>query len=116
FLREFRLNIKVQKFGTPLGAFFIGLGFAAGWSPCIGPVLGSILIYSSMSGSVLDGMKMLGAYSLGMAIPFLFTSLIINSAMQYLRKSMKVFRLINYFIGASLIILGFMMICGLSIV
>lgn len=116
FLREFRLNIKVQKFGTPLGAFFIGLGFAAGWSPCIGPVLGSILIYSSMSGSVLDGMKMLGAYSLGMAIPFLFTSLIINSAMQYLRKSMKVFRLINYFIGASLIILGFLMICGLSIV
>jgi len=69
-MREFRLNIKLQRFGTPVGAFLIGVGFAAGWSPCIGPILGSILIYSSMSGNVLEGLKMLGMYSLGIAIPF----------------------------------------------
>lgn len=113
FMREFRLNIKLQKFGTPVGAFLVGVGFAAGWSPCIGPVLGSILIYSSMSGSVLTGMKMLGVYSLGIAIPFLISSVLIDTAMRYLRKFMKVFKWINYIIGVLLIILGLVMILGI---
>lgn len=112
-LREFRLNIKLQKFGTPLGTFLIGIGFAAGWSPCIGPVLGSILIYSGMSGSVLSGVKMLGAYSLGIAIPFFISSLLIDFSMRYLRKFMKVFKWINYIIGVLLIILGLVMIFGI---
>lgn len=116
FVREFRLirlNVKAQKFGTPVGAFLIGVGFAAGWSPCIGPVLGSILIYSSMSGSIVSGIKMLGAYSMGIAIPFLISSLLIDTVMRYLRKFMKIFRWINYLIGVSLIILGLLMISGI---
>ncbi|MGB9710663.1 MAG: cytochrome c biogenesis CcdA family protein [Thermodesulfovibrio sp.] len=110
FLREFRLNLKIQKFGSPLGAFLIGLGFAAGWSPCIGPLLGSILIYSGMSGSVITGLKMLGAYSLGIAIPFLVLSLLINALMQYLKRFMKFFKWMNYAIGFILIFLGLFMI------
>lgn len=109
-LREFRLNMKFQKFGGPVGAFFIGVGFAAGWSPCIGPILGSILIYSSMSGNVFTGLKMLGMYSLGIAIPFLISSLLIDTAMRYLRRFIKVFKWINYAVGLILIILGLIMI------
>lgn len=113
FMKEYKLNIKLQKIGSPLGAFLIGVGFAAGWSPCIGPVLGSILIYSGMGGNVLQGIKMLGAYSLGIAIPFLTFSLLIDTAMRYFRKFMKFFRWINYLIGAFLIILGLIMISGI---
>jgi len=116
FMREFRLNIKLQRLGTPVGAFLIGIGFAAGWSPCIGPILGSILIYSSMSGNVFEGLKMLGMYSLGIAIPFLIASLLIDSVMRYLRRFMKFFQLINYIIGFCLIISGLLMISGTSIV
>lgn len=114
-MREFRLNIKVQRMGTPVGAFLVGIGFAAGWSPCIGPILGSILVYSSISGNVLEGMKMLGAYSLGIAIPFVISSMLIDTAMRYLRKYMKLFRWINYVLGMVLIILGLLMLLGLFI-
>lgn len=112
-MREFRLNIKVQRMGTPVGAFLVGIGFAAGWSPCIGPILGSILVYSSISGNVLEGMKMLGAYSLGIAIPFIISSMLIDTAMRYLKKYMKLFRWMNYILGMVLIILGLLMILGL---
>lgn len=110
FLREFRIGLKFQKFGSPIGAFLVGVGFAAGWSPCIGPILGSILVYSGMSGNVFEGVKMLGVYSLGMAIPFLISSLIIDMAMRYLRRFMKVFKWINYAIGSVLIVSGLVMI------
>lgn len=114
-MREFRLNIKVQRMGTPVGAFLVGIGFAAGWSPCIGPILGSILVYSSISGNVLEGMKILGAYSLGIAIPFIISSMLIDTAMRYLKKYMKLFRWINYVLGMVLVILGVLMILGLFI-
>lgn len=114
-MREFRLNIKVQRMGTPVGAYLVGIGFAAGWSPCIGPILGSILVYSSISGNVLEGMKMLGAYSLGIAIPFIISSMLIDTAMRYVRKYMKLFRWINYILGMVLIILGLLMLLGLFI-
>lgn len=114
FMREFRLNIKAGKFGTPVGAFFVGVGFAAGWSPCIGPILGSILIYSSIGGNISKGLKMLAMYSAGLAIPFLISSLLIDSFMKYLRKYIKLFRLINYVFGIFLIIYGLLMITGLT--
>ena len=109
-LREFRLNLRLQKFGTPFGAFLVGIGFAAGWSPCIGPILGSVLVYSSISADILSGLKMLGMYSLGLAIPFLILSLLIDTLMRELRRFMKVFKWINYFIGLILIFSGLIMI------
>ncbi len=114
-MREFRLNIKVQKMGTPVGAFLVGIGFAAGWSPCIGPILGSILIYSSMSGELIKGMEILGAYSLGIAIPFIIFSMLIDTAMRYLKRYMKIFSWINYLLGVILIFLGLFMILGISL-
>lgn len=114
FMRQFRLNIPIQKTGTPVGAFLIGIGFAAGWSPCIGPILGSILIYSSMSANFLEGMKILGAYSFGIAIPFMMSSMLIDTVMRLLKKYMKIFMLINYLLGVILILLGLFMILGFT--
>lgn len=112
-LRDIRFSIKLKKIGTPLGAFLVGIGFAAGWSPCIGPILGSILTYSSMSGDIIKSVKMLGMYCLGLAIPFLLSSLMIKSMIDYLRKYRKIFDIINYFIGGLLIILGLMIVSGI---
>lgn len=114
FMREFRFHINIHKLGTPIGAFLIGIGFAAGWSPCIGPILGSILVYSSMSGNFFEGAKILGAYSLGIAIPFIISSMLIDTVMRYFKRYMKVFQFINYGLGFILIILGILMILGLS--
>ncbi|MCX7988826.1 MAG: cytochrome c biogenesis protein CcdA [Thermodesulfovibrio sp.] len=113
-MREFRININLHKMGTPIGAFLIGVGFAAGWSPCIGPILGSILVYSSMSGNLFAGVKILGAYSLGIAIPFIISSMLIDATMRYLKRYVKIFRWINYILGVILIILGLFMILGVS--
>jgi len=115
FLRNIGWNIKIGKIWSPLGAFFVGIGFAAGWSPCIGPILGTILIYSSLSGNVFEGIKMLGMYSMGIAIPFLISSLLIDTVIHYIRKFMKIFKLINYFVGSCLIVLGLIMIFGIQI-
>lgn len=114
-MREFRLNIKLQKIGSPIGAFLVGVGFAAGWSPCIGPILGSILIYSSMTGSTWQSLKMLSAYSLGLAVPFLISSLVIESVMRYLRKYIGLFRWINYVLGFILIVIGITMVLGIDL-
>lgn len=114
-MREFRLNIKLQKIGSPFGAFLVGVGFAAGWSPCIGPILGSILIYSSMTGSTWQSLKMLSAYSLGLAVPFLISSLVIESVMRYLRKYIGLFRWINYVLGFILIVIGITMVLGIDL-
>lgn len=111
-IREYKFHIGVQKIGTPIGAFLVGIGFAAGWSPCIGPILGSILIYSSMSGNFLDGIKILGAYSFGIAIPFIISSMLLDTVMRLLKNNMKIFSWINYLLGAVMIILGLFMIFG----
>lgn len=114
FVRDFRLNIKFHKYSTPIGAFLIGVGFAAGWSPCIGPILGSILVYSGMSGNLYEGIKMLAMYSAGLAIPFLVFSLLIDTVMKYIYRYMKLFRFFNYIFGIFLIIFGILMIAGLT--
>ncbi|SMB98730.1 cytochrome c-type biogenesis protein [Thermanaeromonas toyohensis ToBE] len=71
---EKRINFQPRKVG-PLGAFLLGMAFSAGWTPCIGPVLGSILVLAGNSASLSAGAYLLAAYSLGLGIPFLVTAL-----------------------------------------
>src|SRR3989304_9037464 len=81
--------IRERKFhphGKPagyFGSFFIGMTFAAAWTPCIGPILGTILLYASSQGSAAYGFKLLAVYSLGLAVPFFLSSLMFNSFMSY---------------------------------
>lgn len=88
------------------GSFIVGLTFGAGWTPCIGPILGSILLVASTTGSALQGFKLLLVYSLGLAVPFMATSLAINSFLSHYSSIQKYMRLIMFLSGLLLIAFG----------
>ncbi len=77
FATERRVHVADKPLGY-LGTLLVGMAFAAGWTPCIGPILGSILIYTSSEADLARGLVLLLAYSLGLAIPFLVSSLLIE--------------------------------------
>ncbi|MCD6328503.1 cytochrome c biogenesis protein CcdA [bacterium] len=95
-----------------IGAFLVGLAFAFGWTPCVGPILGAILLYASQSGRMSEGIYLLIFYSLGMGIPFLLTSLAVDSALGYFTKIKKHMRTINICAGILLILVGVMIFTG----
>jgi len=104
---------KMQLSGKPMGyagTFLVGMTFAAGWTPCIGPILGTILLYASTQGSALSGIKLLAVYSLGLALPFFISSLAINSFLSYSRNLMKYMRVIMIISGLLLILFGIMLL------
>src|SRR4029453_19063080 len=76
-LGEKRASVTQRPLG-PLGAYVVGLAFAFGWAPCIGPILGAILLYASQQETVGQGVLLLSAYSLGLGVPFLLAGLAIN--------------------------------------
>ena len=77
FQRTLQFTPKVQG-GSPLSATVFGVSFAIGWTPCIGPILGAILMATSSAASAQAGMIYLSAYSAGLALPFLASTLLIN--------------------------------------
>jgi len=70
-----------------LGPFLIGMAFAAGWSPCIGPLLGSILVLASNQENVWQGVMLLVIYSAGLAMPFVLVSIFVNFMLKFIKKS-----------------------------
>jgi len=101
---EHRIHLHSRPKGN-LGALLIGLTFGAGWTPCIGPILGSILMIAATSGSTLFGFKLLLMYSLGLAIPFLITSMLINTFLVYFPSIQRYMRVIMILSG--LLLIGF---------
>ncbi|KAF0146491.1 MAG: cytochrome c-type bioproteinis protein [Nitrospirae bacterium] len=104
---------KIHLSGRPAGyagAFIIGMTFAAGWTPCIGPILGSILLYASSKGSAVYGIKLLAVYSLGLAVPFFVSALAMNSFLSYSKKLQRYMRAIMIISGLLLIIFGIMLL------
>lgn len=108
-MREKRFHIGKGPAGYA-GAFFIGMSFAAGWTPCIGPILGSILIYASSQASAAYGFKLLSVYSLGLAVPFILAALAINAFLSYTKKIHRFMRVIMIISGLILIIFGVMLL------
>jgi cytochrome c-type biogenesis protein len=102
-------NIKGAR---PLGAYLIGLAFAFGWSPCIGPVLGVILTLGAAAATVSTGMALLGAYSLGLGIPFLVTALFTATLLSRLKSLRRFSRYVQIGAGAAMILMGVAMITG----
>ena len=104
---------KVPLSGKPagyIGTFAIGMTFAAGWTPCIGPILGSILLYAGAKGSAVYGIKLLSVYSLGLAAPFFISSLAITSFLSYSKKLRKHMRVIQIISGILLIAFGIILL------
>lgn len=108
-LYEKRFNLHGRPTGY-LGAIVIGMAFAAGWTPCIGPILGSILMYAGTKGSAIYGIKMLAMYSLGLAIPFMFAALAFNTFLSYSAKLRQYMRIILIVSGIILIGFGFLLL------
>ncbi|MBI5633229.1 MAG: cytochrome c biogenesis protein CcdA [Nitrospirae bacterium] len=105
--RKFHLSGKPAGY---VGTFLVGMTFAAAWTPCIGPILGTILLYASSKGSAEYGFKLLAVYSLGLAVPFFISSLMFNSFLSYsarIRKYMKVIMLVS---GIVLIAFGLLLL------
>ncbi|MCR4437186.1 MAG: cytochrome c biogenesis protein CcdA [Clostridiales bacterium] len=100
---------RLLPFGSEkkhLGSIFIGMAFAAGWTPCIGPILSSILIYAGSMDTVGEGIFLLIMYSLGLAIPFLLTALAIDSFSKYFEKLSKYLPVISVASGILMIVMG----------
>lgn len=93
-----------------LETFVIGMAFAAGWSPCIGPFLASTLILASGEGTAIEGVKLLAVYSSGLAIPFLIISVFINFVLAFMKKASKILRYVNTGAGILLVITGIILL------
>jgi cytochrome c-type biogenesis protein len=95
-----------------LSSALLGVFFSAGWSPCVGPVLGAILTFAINGGSVALGAKLLSAYSAGLAVPFLAAAFGIGWVTTMLRKYSKVMHYVEIAMGAVLVIVGVMLFAG----
>ncbi len=102
---EKRLWVKNRSLRL-LGVLVAGMAFAAGWTPCIGPILGSILIIAGSQGQMTDGIVLLSLYSLGLGLPFLFLSVFINFLLIFLKRINRIIRYINPVAGILLIAAG----------
>jgi cytochrome c-type biogenesis protein len=110
-LRERRLDLARVPRG-PAWAFPMGMAFAAGWAPCVGPVLATILATASVSGTAIWGGILLALYSLGLGIPFVLLALGFNRAQRSLRWLRLHGRHIELFGGALLTVVGMLFIAG----
>ncbi len=108
-MRDKKLHLSGKPAGY-VGTFLVGMTFAAGWTPCIGPILGTILLYAGSKASAFYGFKLLAVYSLGLALPFFISSLAINSFLSYSRKILRYMRVIMVVSGLLLIIFGIMLL------
>jgi cytochrome c-type biogenesis protein len=103
--RERRFRMAGRPMGL-VGAFLIGMAFAFGWTPCVGPILGSVLLLASTSESVGRGVTLLLAYSLGLGIPFLTVGLAAGSLLPLLRRISGGLRTVEVIAGLLLIVVG----------
>lgn len=106
---EKRFEIRKKPLGY-LGSFLVGIIFAAGWTPCIGPILSTILIYASTSKNFYAGIFLLFLYSMGLGLPFFLASLAFNSFLSTFEKMKRYMRVIILVSGLFLIAIGILML------
>ena len=107
--RDTRYQIESYRPGI-VGSYVIGLSFAFGWTPCIGPILGSVLSIAASSETVTYGIVLLMLYSAGLGIPFLLAAYAINGCMRFLSKIRNYIRAIEIFTGVLLVIFGILIL------
>ncbi len=93
-----------------VGSAVVGAAFGAGWTPCVGPILGSVLMLAASSGKVSSGVTLLSAYSFGLAVPFLISSLALGSFMKFYERFRKHINLFHIIGGILLVIVGVLLI------
>jgi cytochrome c-type biogenesis protein len=109
--REMRVNAG-DRGGSAFGAYLLGLAFAFGWTPCIGPQLGAILSLAAQEGSMERGTLLLGVYALGLGLPFLLAAIFIEHSMALMSKLKRHMKLIERLMGGLLVIVGLALLTG----
>lgn len=112
FLNKNFGNFNIRYSNNLLFPFIVGIGFGFGWTPCIGPILGSILAFASMENSIYKGISLLSFYSLGLAVPFVLSSLLIKKFLIFSKSAKKYLDKIKKISGFILILTGILIITG----
>ena len=111
FDRERRVHVADKPVGY-LGTVLVGIAFGAGWTPCLGPVLGGILAYTSSVADLQRGLLLLTAYSLGLGVPFLVSALMIDRFLGWFQRLRPHLGTINRIAGTMLVLVGILMLTG----
>ncbi len=109
--REARMDAP-DGAGTALGAYVMGLAFAFGWTPCIGPVLGMILSLAAQEDTVSRGVLMMGAYAVGLGLPFLLAAIFLNRALGTMTRIRRHMPKIEMATGGMLVLVGAALVFG----
>lgn len=109
--REMRVHLVSRPTGLA-GSFLVGVAFGAGWTPCIGPVLASILLYASLEATRLEGALLLATYAVGLGIPFVAASAMFNGFLASTERARKWMVPLGRVAGAVLVLVGLMMVTG----
>ena len=112
FHRELRYHHKSERVRGLIGAYVIGLAFAFGWTPCIGPVLAVILSLAASEQDVAKGAGLLAVYSLGLGVPFLISAAAVGTFLGFFQKFRRHLALVEKTMGALLVIAGVMFLTG----
>src|SRR3989344_8277105 len=103
---------KWLSIGHPSSSFLIGALFALGWSPCVGPVLGTVLLFASTSSTALQGAVLLGIFSIGLGLPFLLTAFMLERAQNAFARWSGFANALSKVGGLVLVVLGVLMLLG----
>jgi cytochrome c-type biogenesis protein len=109
--REARLDAGDQG-GSAFGAYILGLAFAFGWTPCIGPILGTILSLAAQEESFARSTVLMALYAIGLGVPFILAAIFINRAMRIMNRFKRHMRKIEIAMGALLVLIGMALITG----
>jgi cytochrome c-type biogenesis protein len=110
-MREKRLHLHDKPAGY-LGTLGVGAAFGAGWTPCIGPVLGAILTFAASQDQFWSGVSLLGVYSLGLAVPFLLSALALDGFLRAFVRFRRFLPVVQVASGVLLVLLGILLLTG----
>lgn len=108
--KERRLSGNDTKKGGLIGNYILGIAFGFGWTPCVGPILASILLYASTAEGTFKGPLLLLVYSIGLGIPFILTGLAFCHALNTFKTIRKYYNYYKYVVGGALIFVGVLMV------
>ena len=108
---EKRFQLQERPVG-PLGAYVVGLAFAFGWTPCVGPVLAGVLTLAASGDSIVQGALLLLAYALGIGVPFLLAAAFVTPFLRFVSRFRRHYRAVELAVGGLLVVTGVMVLTG----
>ncbi len=109
--RDVRMDAG-DRGGSAFGAYILGLAFAFGWTPCIGPILGAILSLAAQEASITRGTILLATYAIGLGLPFIIAAIFINRAIGVMNRFKRYMGMVEKIMGGMLVFVGVMLITG----